>query len=133
MTRILLDTHYVIRMLDDLSAGMAEPGYLEEAMEEGELIASMTSVWEADIKFRIGRLPLKNGVAAWPSMLERADVELLPITEAHVLAHIGPEPGHKDPFDRLLLCVAAAERCTLLTDDRVLRNHPLAWKPRFYR
>ena len=127
--KIILDTHYVIRLLDDPQDGFAEPGYLEQAQQDGALVASVVSLWEADIKFRMGKLPLTAGVKIWPKLLQQAEVPLLPITDAHILAEIGPEPAHKDPFDRLLLGIARAENGMLLTDDRALRTHPLAWKP----
>ncbi len=46
----------------------------------------------------------------------------------HAIADIGIEPVTKDPFDRLLLGVCAAEGMKLVTLDRALSNHPLAWQ-----
>ncbi len=129
--KILLDTHFVIKLLDEVRYDLSEPDPLEIALREFEVFASVVNLWEADIKYRVGKLPLRNGVAAWPAMLARAEIDLLPVTEQHVLADIGPEPPHKDPFDRLLLCIAAAEDCQLLTNDRMLQNHPLVWKSTF--
>jgi PIN domain nuclease of toxin-antitoxin system len=54
--------------------------------------------------------------------------QLLPVEFRHVVADIGLEPSTKDPFDRLLLSVCAAERLRLLTGDGALMEHPLAWR-----
>ncbi len=127
--RILLDTHYVIELIDDVDRGLSEPGILEQAQREGDLIVSAVSLWEVEIKSRLRKLPLVRGVQAWPELLEAANVQLLPILPQHILAKIGPEPAHKDPFDRLLVSTAAAEGCKFLTKDRLLQSHPLAWRP----
>ena len=127
--RILLDTHFVIELIDDVQNGISEPGLLELAQREGELVASVISLWEAAIKARLGKLPLLHGVDLWPSLLDKVEVVLIPFTKDHVLTKIGHEPASKDPFDRALLSTAAAEGCKLLTRDRLLESHPLAWRP----
>ena len=127
--RILLDTHYVIELIDEVGEGLPEPGLLDQAQREGGLIVSAVSLWEAEIKSRMGKLPLVRGVQAWPDLLAAASIQLLPVLPQHILAKIEPEPVNKDPFDRLLISTAAAEGCKILTRDRLLRSHPLAWRP----
>lgn len=127
--RFLLDTHFVIDLIDDVRYGLSEPGLFERAQEQGDLVVSVISLWEVEIKSRIGKLHLNRGVQSWPQLLAEASVELLAFSGEHVLADIGPEPDHKDPFDRALLSVAAYEGCRLLTEDAVLSRHPLAWRP----
>jgi len=68
--------------------------------------------------------PLEN----WPDALFLMGAQLLGIELQHVVADIGPEPETKDPFDRLLLSTCAAENFTLVTVDRALVDHPLAWR-----
>ena len=126
--RLLLDTHYVIEAIDGVQYGLSETSILEEALNDGRAIASAVSLWEAEIKARTGKLPLLHGVRSWPKLLEEANIELLSLSAQHIQADIGPEPENKDPFDRILLGVAAAEHCRLLTNDRYLRKHPLAWR-----
>jgi PIN domain nuclease of toxin-antitoxin system len=88
----------------------------------------VASLWEIEIKSRIGKLPLKNPVRNWPGMLENAGASILSIKLQHVVADIGPEPETNDPFDRLLLSTCAAEKFRLVTVDRALVDHPLAWR-----
>ncbi len=89
---------------------------------------SLASLWELAIKARLGKLPLAIALRQWPGALREMGFALLPIYSDQVLADIGPEPTHKDPFDRLLLGVCAAENMRLVTLDRALINHPLAWR-----
>lgn len=126
--RILLDTHYVIELIDDVEMGLSEPGMLDQALGQGDVVVSVVSLWEVEIKSRLGKLPLAQGVNAWPALLAAAGVPLLPVLPQHVLARIGIEPLNKDPFDRVLLGTASAEDCKLLTRDRLLQSHPLAWR-----
>ena len=55
---------------------------------------------------------------------------LLPIIAAHTVSEVDPWPDTNDPFDRLLLAVCRVEGLRLVTRDRRLAGHPLAWKPR---
>ena len=59
---------------------------------------------------------------------QAGDITILDIVSAHTTAEIGQEPVTKDPFDRLLLGVCASERKRLLTIDKALVDHPLAWR-----
>ena len=127
--RFLLDTHFVIEVIDEVRYGLSEPGILEQAQQEGDFVVSAVSLWEAEIKSRIGKLSLRRGIHHWPHLLAVAGIELLPLTAEQILADIGFELENKDPFDRVLLSVAKAEGCRLLTGDQVLLRHPLAWRP----
>jgi PIN domain nuclease of toxin-antitoxin system len=126
--RFLLDTHYAIELADRNSGGMNEADALEIAERRGELVISVVSLWEVAIKSRLGKLPLVVKPVDWPLMFNALGVPILSITGAHVLSDIGPEIKTSDPFDRLLLGVCAAENMRLLTVDRALINHPLAWR-----
>ena len=41
---------------------------------------------------------------------------------------LDPEPPTRDPFDRLLLAQCAVDNLRLVTVDRALAGHPLAWR-----
>jgi PIN domain nuclease of toxin-antitoxin system len=128
--RLLLDTHFVIEAVADLSHGLSEPNTLEMAMQAGEeVFASVVSLWECYIKARTGRLPLRKGIAHWPQMLATMNITLLDLEFNHIITEIGVEPRTKDPFDRLLLSTAVAEGCQLVTKDQALQFHPTAWTP----
>ena len=126
---VLLDTQIVIELIDKNFDGFAEADIFEHAVGKNSFFVSQVSIWEVAIKSRLGKLKLPIPLSAWNAAIFEAGGVMLNITQAHILADIGPEPSHKDPFDRLLLSTAAAENCKLLTRDREMTSHPLAWKP----
>ena len=75
---------------------------------------SAVTVWEVAIKRRLGKL---EAPADLLRQLERANVELLPITARHA-DRVGTLPmHHRDPFDRLLIAQAEVEGFPLVTAD----------------
>lgn len=71
-------------------------------------------VWEIAIKRRLGKLDAPTDLL---EQLERAKVELLPITTRHA-DRVGTLPmHHRDPFDRLLVAQADTEGLVLITAD----------------
>jgi PIN domain nuclease of toxin-antitoxin system len=126
--KLLLDTHYVIEAVGDSEMGTSEPSLLEELQNDAEFVVSVVSLWEAEIKSRMGKLRLQYGPQEWPTYLAELEIDLVAVKTTHVFADIGVELAHRDPFDRLLLSTAAAEGCRLLTKDRLLQSHPIAWR-----
>lgn len=125
---IVIDTHFVILLADDRLETCSRSHRNVMLSESSQIFVSVVSLWEVAIKVRLGKLPIRNPAENWPGILESAGAIILPIGVAQVFSEIGPEPTTKDPFDRLLLGVCAAESMKLLTIDRDLVNHPLAWR-----
>ncbi|MGH8553729.1 MAG: type II toxin-antitoxin system VapC family toxin [Methylococcales bacterium] len=127
--RILIDTHFVIALADD-RIEESSPRHRGVILDRSsEVFISAASLWEMEIKSRIGKLPLRKPITEWPGILERAGAQILPIELKHIFSSIGPEIRTRDPFDRLLLGVCAADDMRLVTMDRDMVNHPLAWRP----
>ena len=124
---MLLDTHIVLAILGqtDLILPPAVENLLRQTKSQ---YVSVVTIWEIAIKHRIGKLTLSIDLKNLPNLLVDIDIGILPIVSQHTLADIGIEPLTKDPFDRLLLGVCAAEHMKLLTMDRALMTHPLAWR-----
>lgn len=123
--RLLLDTHIALTLLAE-----DEPGLPNEvaANANAMLFASVVSIWEIAIKFRLGKLRLDAPLPQLPDLLRQMGCTLLTIDEQHVLAELNPEPQTRDPFDRLLLAQCQVENLRLVTNDRALTAHPLAWR-----
>ena len=89
-----------------------------------ELIYSVASLWDVDIKNGLGRADFSVD----PSLLRRGLLENgyteLAVTGAHAVAVHGLPPIHKDPFDRLLVAQALIEGVTLVTADEVVGRYP---------
>jgi PIN domain nuclease of toxin-antitoxin system len=74
---------------------------------------SAVSLWE------IARLMTLGRIAHDPRLLVVPDgFELVPILPDHCKALIALPKQHRDPFDRMLIAQARAERLPLLTRDR---------------
>ncbi len=125
--RLLFDTHILIilarRELDRLSASMASA-----VTSTGNVaFASAASLWEIAIKTRLGKIEPGLPLDELPDYLQEIGLNLLVINHRHAVRSLDPEPATRDPFDRLLLAQCAVEQLRLVTLDRVLGRHPLAW------
>jgi PIN domain nuclease of toxin-antitoxin system len=127
--RLLLDTNIAISLLEERTGLL--PAALREALRtnEGSRHVSVASLWEISIKSRLGKLPLRAPLERIPEALTEAGIHLLMIEAPHVLTWIEPEPDTRDPFDTLLLAQCLVEGMRLLTTDRALTAHRLAWRP----
>jgi PIN domain nuclease of toxin-antitoxin system len=79
---------------------------------------SVASVWEVDLKHRLGKLPITP--LRFRDEMRSAGATILSVTDEHVLTRVQAAESHRDPFDRLLLSVAEAENLVLLTTDTAL-------------
>ncbi len=127
--RLLLDTNILITVADDRVAALGQA--VEELLlaRRSDLFFSVASLWEIAIKSRLGKLRLAVPLDAIAKLFAELGLSLLDIRAAHVIAQAEPVPDTRDPFDRLLLGICAVEDMRLLTTDRTLYAHPLAWRP----
>lgn len=127
--RLLLDTHIIIALINDRD-GPRLPAPMLEMLSDpaNSLAASVASAWEAAIKHRLGKLPLPCPLSQWSTALRLLGIYSYQISTAHAVRELDPWPETNDPFDRLLLAVADAERLQLVTLDEQLADHPLAWR-----
>jgi PIN domain nuclease of toxin-antitoxin system len=115
--RLLLDTHILLALVPTKLREL-DPKLRSAVMsDDNASFVSAASLWEIAIKTRLGKLdpdlPLEH---------------LLVIDHRHAVAMIDPEPATRDPFDRLLLSQCLVEDLLLVTHDRALSGHPLAWR-----
>jgi PIN domain nuclease of toxin-antitoxin system len=127
--RLLLDSHAFI-WADD------QPEKLSSAAKAGcenptnELILSVASVWEMQLKIMLGKLslrkPLRSVIEDW---IQQNMILILPVSLEHIFHLDTLSRHHKDPFDRLLIAQAMAEGLTIVTHDRAfaLYNIPVLW------
>ncbi len=124
----LLDTHIILAILrDDVYERFPWLAKLVSAYDFAGVV-SVASLWEIAIKTRIGKLDPGVALERMPSVLQNAGLQILPIEIAHVLTAAEPEPPTRDPFDRLLLSQCQVEGLQLVTIDRALVDHPLAFR-----
>ena len=123
--KLLLDTHIFI-WWDSEPAKLSGSVFALCTDSAHELVVSVASLWEIQIKRQLGklnlRLPLGEIVA---HQQETNGVTILSVTQAHVLALEQLPALHKDPFDRLLVAQALVEGATLVSADPVLKSYPV--------
>jgi len=123
--RLLLDTHAMLWWLSG-DARMSE--LAREAITDGrnQLVWSMASSWEIAIKVGIGKLALQRPLTElFSEIVSGQAVQLLPITHDHCVL-LGELPlHHRDPFDRMLVAQAQAERLPILSADPKLSRYDI--------
>lgn len=126
--RLLLDTHILLSIVNERTADL--PVTLRGVLSDpdSQFFVSVASLWEIAIKWRLGKLKLSGNLELLPEIVTSGGLELVPINERHVVATFSPEPMTRDPFDRLLLAQCSVEELRLVTVDRALVSHSLAFR-----
>lgn len=113
--RLLLDTQVALWWL---TASRRLSAASRDLIGESACAVSVASVWEVSIKHGLGKLPVDP--ARFRDEMRTAGAAIVAVSDEHVLTAAGVTPTHRDPFDRLLLGVALADRLTLVTGDAAL-------------
>src|SRR5882672_8626728 len=125
---LLLDTHIFLWYItgdERVSRSM------RRAVEDSEAAyLSVVSLWEATIKYQLGKLPLPEEPHPWLSVQrEQHGIEPLPLDEASVARLAALALHHRDPFDRMLVCQALQHDLTIVTVDAILSKYPVPLLP----
>ncbi len=127
--KLLLDTCTFLWLITD------DPALSSKARDlfadpANEAYLSTVSVWEIEVKFGLGKLPLPQASERFiPAQRERHGVATLPLEEQSVF-YLSRLPSlHRDPFDRMLICQAIHHELTLLTPDPMITQYAVktAW------
>jgi PIN domain nuclease of toxin-antitoxin system len=123
--RLLLDTHTLVwAMNDHPRLGDAARSALSSSANQA--FVSVASIWEASIKFRLGKFPLAAVLLNNPhKVLQSMSIRSLPISLDHARLAGSLAHPHKDPFDRMLAAQALLEGLTLLSVDEVFDDLPI--------
>src|SRR3954451_12393197 len=122
--RLLLDTHVFLWYI---SADPQLPAAFRDAIRDpaNAVYLSVASVWEAVIKYALGKLPLPSPPAEYlPLQREAHQIASLPIDEGAFVHLAGLPSLHRDPFDRILIAQALQHSMTLVTVDDAVRAYP---------
>jgi len=123
MNAVLLDTHVLLWWLQGESklsptaqAIIQNPGY--------RVLVSAASAWEIAIKYKAGKLDAARAlVARFQSAIEAENFVELPISVRHAIEAGLLKGSHKDPFDRVLIAQARAERVAVVSTDKCFDDY----------
>jgi PIN domain nuclease of toxin-antitoxin system len=117
--RLLLDTHTLVWVMNsDPRLGRAARAAI--ASPTNQAFVSAATVWEASIKFQLGKFPEAALLVDHPSKVLRSlDIEGLPISLEHARLAGSFVSKHKDPFDRMLAAQALLEGLILVSVDPI--------------
>jgi PIN domain nuclease of toxin-antitoxin system len=95
-------------------------------MASSDLFVSVLTFAEVGIKAAVGKLRAPDDLEG---RVRDLDIDVLPLTPAHGLG-VGALPlHHRDPFDRMLISQAQAERLTLVSADRAFAAYDVRLLP----
>jgi PIN domain nuclease of toxin-antitoxin system len=127
--KLLLDTCTFLWLIaDDQALSSKARDLFTDPVNEAYL--STVSVWEIEVKFGLGKLPLPLIPERFiPEQRERHAVATLPLEEQAVFYLARLPTLHRDPFDRMLICQAIHHELTLLTPDPLITQYAVktAW------
>lgn len=118
--KLLLDTHTFIWW--DREPTLI-PTATIDTMKRSELLLSLVSLWEIQIKTQMGKLRMNMPLAEMVNHHQANGITLLPIAVAHILELEKLPQHHKDPFDRLLIGQSRAEAVTIITRDSTFEEY----------
>jgi PIN domain nuclease of toxin-antitoxin system len=123
MQRLLLDTHAFLWWIDDAPELKARAKRAIADMKN-ECYLSAASCWEMAIKVSLGKLRLTKPLERFVTEQLTANGFTLLSVELRHLAKVEKLPFfHRDPFDRLLIAQAIAEKLTIVSADKAFAKY----------
>ena len=125
MKRLLLDTHIFLWWLTEDPA--LHKHVKQTIIDSGnQVYISAATVWEISVKQTLGKLTLPEDMERdMEKVVEEERFLKLPISLYHAQIAGGLPMIHKDPFDRMLIAQAQAQRLLLVTDDMQIKKYPV--------
>jgi PIN domain nuclease of toxin-antitoxin system len=120
--KLLLDTHALLWWFSD-SASLSAKARRAIAATDNQIFVSAASAWEMAIKNKQGKLDAQDLLDRLPQDLEDEGFLVLPISIEYALRAGALVEHHRDPFDRMLVAQAQAERLPILSSDTVFDRY----------
>lgn len=119
---VLTDTHTLVWALErPQDLGLSA----RKALEEHPFTASVANLWELVLKARKPGALVADPLPWWDRFVVGSRIPILSIRTAHVRTLAALPELHKDPFDRILVAQAIAEKMTLVSKDLLLDRYGL--------
>jgi len=124
--KILLDTHIFLWFISSDTKLSAD---VRDAIRDpdNEVYLSAVSIWEAIVKYQLGKLPLPEPPEIYlPKQRDLHQISSLALDESSVVRLANLPPLHRDPFDRMLVCQALQNGLTIATRDSAVRAYSIS-------
>lgn len=123
--QLLLDTHtFLWWVMDDARLSANAKSLL--ANNENSCYVSTISAWELVIKSALGKIKLaKPAVALFIEQTQASGFKQLDCQLAHIGLLESLPMHHRDPFDRLLIAQAQAEKLHLISADTAFDRYKI--------
>ncbi|MBF0328372.1 MAG: type II toxin-antitoxin system VapC family toxin [Nitrospirae bacterium] len=123
--KALLDTHvFLWWVMDDERLTIFVRDFISN--EKNELFLSAASCWEMMIKAKLGRIKFPDSAEKFiPAQMRQNNINGLPVHISHALHMYSLPDKHKDPFDRILIAQAQAERIPIVTNDSLIADYDI--------
>ena len=122
---LLLDTHVFLWYI---TAHPSLPAPFRTAIQASgnEVFLSAASVWEAVVKYTLGKLTLPAPPEEYlPRQRASHRIRSLSIEEAALTHLANLPPLHRDPFDRILVAQALQHDLTMVTVEDAVKAYPI--------
>ena len=118
--KLLIDTHILLWWLND-DEKLPEKAKQLIQQPENEVYVSHISLWEIQIKIKIGKL--HADLEAIIKQLPANNFVELPSRTSHIITLSRLPLHHQDPFDRMLIAQAISEPLHLMTCDKNIARY----------
>lgn len=123
--RLLLDTHIFLwfisgdqRLSSSALSAIRDP--------TNAVFLSVASVWEAVVKYQLGKLPLPQSPDFYLPQQRRNHQIVSLVIDEDTIVFLPKLPSlHRDPFDRILICQALQHNLTIVTVDSAVMDYPV--------
>jgi len=122
---ILLCTHSFVWWYDERHK-LSPRAFAEISNRTNRVFLSVASLWELQIKIQINKFKFTDPLEIVVNeQIKTNGFQLLPVNFAHVLELEKLPFHHRDPFDRLLIAQANAEKMILVSSDSKFSAYPV--------
>ena len=120
--KYIIDTHVLIWHAENNPS--LKPSILSIINDPAnDLFVSHATIWEMTIKVSIGKLKLAHSIQQLEPLLIQNGFALLPFDFAHYQTLSTLPFHHNDPFDRMIIAQAMAEKIQIITHDKAFKNY----------
>ncbi len=120
----LVDTHAFIWFVNGDEALSSKALEAIEKHPDSNYV-SIASLWEIAVKISLGKLDIKQPFSKIADEITKNGFQLLPIGFEDVLQVTALSFFHKDPFDRLIIAQAIANKLHVISKDQYFTEYPV--------